>query len=415
MFAALSRLLHRKTFSLHYIPEVDGIRFLAISMVFLHHSFTVFSTLWGAEPVQRNATDILMYNGYKGVHIFFVLSGFILALPFIKWRNGSGKKVLVSNFYLRRLVRLEPPYIISLLICLCMQWDAAHGAELLKHLLASVFYSHNIIYGRWGNLNGVAWTLEIEAQFYLLAPLIFQLFRLRKILRRALLAGLAVAFSAAQYLYAPATLSLYLFIPYFLLGALIADWYADGNIAALNWNWTPVIAIILYVLIWVLPINQSRLALLPFPFIVGAFLLCVFNNETLRKLFSIKALTIIGGMCYSIYLLHNPLLYVIGNITKRLYHGHSYWKNFALQLPFLRRVCAHSLFALFYNNREAVYAIPQRRKVPCGEMMDAMNCTRINARPCYREMLRLRKAFAQHDEGVCGGDVLTYYVNAPSS
>lgn len=334
MLSGLARLLHRKTFSLHYIPEVDGIRFMAIMMVLLHHSFNVFSTLRGSEPAPHRITDVFIGNGFKGIHIFFVLSGFILALPFIKWRNGHGAKVVLKSYYLRRLTRLEPPYILSLLICLWLNWDAAHGAAQLKHLMASVFYLHNIIYGRWGNLNSVAWTLEIEAQFYLLSPLIFQVFKLSRLMRRPLLAAAAALFSIAQYFYAPEILSLYLYIPYFLLGALIADWYADGYIAVLNRVWVVAAAIVLYVLIWWLPINFNRLALLPFPFVAAALLLCIFNNDMLRRLFSLKALTIIGGMCYSIYLLHVPLLYIIGNITKSLYHGHSYWKNFLMQLPF---------------------------------------------------------------------------------
>ena len=334
MFRALTRLLHRKTFSLRYIPEVDGIRFVAISMVFLHHAFTVFSSTWGAEPIQRGATDVLMYNGFKGIHVFFALSGFILALPFIQWRNGTAPPMVLKSYYLRRLIRLEPPYIISLLILLWLQQDAADNITLLRHLLASVFYMHNIIYGRLGNLSGVAWTLEIEAQFYLIAPLLFQVFRLGRRQRRYLLTAIAATFAVAQYIYTPLTPSLYLFLPYFLLGALIADFYADGAIPTLNQPWIFPAATALYVGVWCLPITVNRLAMLLFPFVVAALLLCIFNNKGLRKVFSWKPLTIIGGMCYSIYLLHSPVLYTIGNITKRIYYGHSYWKNFLLQLPF---------------------------------------------------------------------------------
>ena len=361
MFAALARLLHRKTYSLNYIPEVDGIRFLAIFMVFLHHAFSVFGTIFGSGPVQRSFTDVLMGNGFKGIHIFFVLSGFILALPFIKWRESEGQKVSTKSYFLRRLIRLEPPYILSLLICVFMQWDPTHGPEIWRHFFAAVFYSHNLIYGRFGNPNGVGWTLEIEAQFYILAPLIFQVFRLQKGARRLLLVTVAALFCMAQYFYAPATPSLYLYIPYFLLGAAIADIYADGGLPQLNGGWVLAAAALLYGLTWYLPILQSKEANLPFPFIVAALLFCIFNNNSLRRLFSLQAITIIGGMCYSIYLLHYPVLFFVGNITKVLYRGQGFWKNFAVQLP-LYAIGVLVICSIYFLLVEKPFMLARRRK-----------------------------------------------------
>lgn len=334
MLASLVQLLRRDTFSLKYIAEVDGVRFLAIFMVVWHHSLNVFTTIWGSGPTQRAFTDVLQISGFKGIHLFFTLSGFILALPFIKWRNG-GAAVETKSYFIRRLFRLEPPYLIALILCFALEfyYDAVAASGRWDHFTAAFFYLHNILFERRGNVNGVAWTLEIETQFYLLAPLLFQVFRLRKPWRRWLLAGTTLGFAIAHFIYLPTTLTVYNYISYFLLGALVADFYADSRQLLVN-NLTGILlAVALYVLIWYLPILESPSANSAFPFVVASFMFCVFNNDSLRKLLSLNLLTIIGGMCYSIYLLHYPLLFIIGNISKRLYFGTKFWENFAVQIP----------------------------------------------------------------------------------
>ncbi len=331
-------------------------------MVFLHHSFTVFSSTLKAEPAPGPVTDVLTGNGFKGIFVFFVLSGFILALPFIKWRNGTGERIVLKQYYLRRITRLEPPYILSLLIGLVLAWDSAHAADLLKHLLAAVFYLHNIIYGRWGNLNPVAWTLEIEAQFYLLAPVIFSVFLLPRKARRLLLAAISFAFCLARCYYRPDMLTLYHFLPYFLLGSLLADVYADGRIPLLDHPLFIALALLLYGLVWALPVNNP-IAIMVLPFIVAATLGSIFNNAALQRLFSAAPLAIIGGMCYSIYLLHNHLLYFIANITRDIGSAYGYWPAFFLQLPiyaaFVLAVCS-----LYFVAVERPFMQYRRRKLP---------------------------------------------------
>ena len=55
---------------------------------------------------------------------------------------------------------------------------------MVPNLIASLFYSHGLVYGRESAINGVAWSLEIEIQFYLLTPLLVLMFRLRNVVAR---------------------------------------------------------------------------------------------------------------------------------------------------------------------------------------------------------------------------------------
>ena len=157
--------------------EVDGFRFLAIFPVLIMHVFTGLSrTMVESQTLVPQLAKSIIGTGETGVLIFFLISGFILALPFAKFHLQQGKAVSLKSYYLRRLTRLEPTYFITMLLFFFVHiiLNTDTGSNLLKHLLASLSYSHNIIYGKASIINPVAWSLEVEIQFYLLLPLFLQ-------------------------------------------------------------------------------------------------------------------------------------------------------------------------------------------------------------------------------------------------
>ena len=112
-------------------------------------------------------------NGDRGVLLFFAISGYILARPFLRQHRLGGKRVALGAYYLRRVTRLEPPYILSLLMYTFAFWFVGGQLSMmLPHLVASVFYVHNLVYNSVSTINFVTWSLEVEIQFYLLAPLL---------------------------------------------------------------------------------------------------------------------------------------------------------------------------------------------------------------------------------------------------
>ena len=137
---------------------------------------------------------------------------------------------------------MEPPYIISmvlLFLAIVFPWQPPasffphdYFLAFSPHLMASLGYVHAFVYGEPSWINGVAWTLEIEVQFYLILPFIAEIFRIRQTpWRRALLvalmllsAGLAEAFVAVPGS-SRLSLSLALRFHFFLGGLLLADLY----------------------------------------------------------------------------------------------------------------------------------------------------------------------------------------------
>ena len=228
----LTDRLRRITSDGNWISEVDGLRFIAISSVFLFHLNVVVS----AEAKSAGALEStswwlgqLLVNGNRGVSLFFVISGMILALPFARQYLTSSKPVSLRKYYMRRVTRLEPPYILSLLIATVMVAIYYHGLSkgIISDLLASLIYQHSSIFGTLCPINWVLWSLEIEIQFYVLAPLVMQCFRITGVVRRRAVILVCIAVdSLAQIPFQDShrfSLSLLYLLQNFLMGMVVAD------------------------------------------------------------------------------------------------------------------------------------------------------------------------------------------------
>jgi peptidoglycan/LPS O-acetylase OafA/YrhL len=194
-----------------------------------------------------------------------------------------------------------------------------------------------LIYGEPSWINGIAWTLEIEIQFYLLMPLIAQLFRIPKgTPRRTLLAILAlVAALFAQYGIQSPRLSLTLIhhLGFFLAGVLLADIYLNppqslrlggrtGDLLALF-----SAALLVYVIHW-----NTHLAWFE-AFLVAAFFFGTFHGRIAGRLFALRWLTIPGTMCYTAYLYHLFIISALMPWTVRLLpQAHALWLDSAIQM-----------------------------------------------------------------------------------
>lgn len=320
--ARLRAALGRETSSGRFITEIDGLRCLAIASVALFH------LAWMVLPPDVDRRAVLaaqpltwvLLHGFVGVQLFFVISGFVLALPFAEARLGGGRPVPLSAYYARRLTRLEPPYVICLLLLFGAHAlrDGGVAAAQLPHLLASLFYVHNIAFDAPSTINSVAWSLEVEVQFYLLVPLLTRLFALRPTpLRRAALLALIVGAAAAQTRFPEASYgighSLLFQIQYFLAGFLLADCYLlgwrDAGRGGAAWDLLATAA-----LAGIVPAMEGgapgHVAL---PLLMLAAYAGVFRGRYWNAGLTRPWITVVGGMCYTIYLYH---LNVLGNLLK---------------------------------------------------------------------------------------------------
>ncbi len=330
--------LRRTTTSNFYIPEVDGVRFLAIAIVTFYHINNFFLT---KAPFKYDTSNSLLYiflkNGFKGVSIFFVLSGFILALPFAKYFFQSEKKPSLKKYYLRRLTRLEPPYFAALIIFFLLYLIKGEHtfAELWPGLILNFFYIHNLIWVPGFSMLGVLlWTLEIEVQFYLIAPLIAQIFRLSKVTRRSVLILLIFLLPALNLYFKTNFIWIFNYLFYFLIGFFMADLYVSESAPKIPFKLSLLVTFLAFIVLVFIDINNFFYKNI---FIISLFILVylILTDDLMKKIFSNRIIASIGGMCYSMYLVHTVVISGFGNSSVFFRISPNYALNFFLQAAIL--------------------------------------------------------------------------------
>ena len=146
--------------SAHAIPSLDGLRAIAFLIVYASHS--------GLQAVP----------GGFGVTVFFFLSGYLIT-TLLRLEHEQRGSIRLRDFYLRRALRIWPPFYAVLLIAVVGTMIGLVPGQLLPMpLLAQAFHFNNywtIAHGVVGIPvgTGVYWSLAIEEHFYLLFPWIF--------------------------------------------------------------------------------------------------------------------------------------------------------------------------------------------------------------------------------------------------
>lgn len=178
------------------VPQLDGVRGIAVSLVVLYHYGSYYSNEAALFPALR----WIAHRGWVGVDLFFVLSGFLIGGIAIANREADNS---FSTFYFRRFLRIFPLYYFLLIASAIYMWVQ----PLPKHisLVPYFLYFTNNILALTGEPGPSwlkpAWTLAVEEQFYLLLPAIVALVPPR-LLKYVFMAGILVAISlrAAAYL-----------------------------------------------------------------------------------------------------------------------------------------------------------------------------------------------------------------------
>ncbi len=344
--------LRRRTSDGRYRPEVDGLRFVAIGVVIVGHLLERSLRTYGApqSASTRGVIDLLAKPG-PGVLLFFAISGFIIASQFLKRPSNPLEAASLKRYFKRRVLRIEPPYIILLVGTFVLVGTTglrfgdsgrfnAEPHSLVTSFLGSLAYSHGWLFGSMPRLFPPGWSLEIEVQFYLVAPVLFALmFALKLPVDRfaagmvLLLVSIYIACFVPWSRHTPFTqFTLLLYFPYFWLGVLVAEGQAamrsalDGRrrVAALL-GWAGL-AVFLATTLMVHAVDPASGFIYMSGLIAGVLMMfcgVLAPSSSFRSFCALPAVSLIGGQCYSIYLTHLQVLQLTSPLLVRLLRGHA--------------------------------------------------------------------------------------------
>jgi peptidoglycan/LPS O-acetylase OafA/YrhL len=181
------------------LPALDGVRACACLAVVAFHINLISHIdlhLWNVSwnPIIGS----VLLAGDAGVVLFFVLSGFLLFMPYARALLMEAPWPDTRVFYLKRMLRIMPAYYLSLfLLVMFAAPQYLHPDRWGQLFLFGILYNDTLA-STFQKINGPYWTLAIEWQFYLLLP--WLMLGIRALVRRwaPLYRGRAVAWSNHQ-------------------------------------------------------------------------------------------------------------------------------------------------------------------------------------------------------------------------
>jgi peptidoglycan/LPS O-acetylase OafA/YrhL len=298
--------------------SLDGLRGIAILLVMGHHYFYTQPSIdprSDTHPFGDAFSGILIFQyGGLGVSLFFLISGFVIALTL-------RRSALPSDFFVRRFARIWPPLLVCsltsffVLSALATPYSLSNPIQWLDFIPTLTLTPGSMwfhILGPVGLVDDVQWTIQVEAKFYILAAAIYWgvskdnfarnlgLFTVGSIVLRGILSRL-IPGSATIF----NSVFITDFMPWFTAGATFYELYCDRISAKLS-------AILLLFSFAVIARTSFYMFGSPTVLIAASatfFILffCVARKPQYVTIFESRPLVWVGICSYSVYLLHNRI------------------------------------------------------------------------------------------------------------
>ncbi|OKP27671.1 acyltransferase family protein [Serratia fonticola] len=284
------------TLTAEHLSGADGIRGLAVLIVLITHSITLFF---------ENSTPYLSGTGKIGVWLFFVLSSFLLANKF--FNKGFSKPELISYIF-GRAIRILPMFYIAIIIYLHFGYFNYNTAISIAAFKST--YAH-------------LWTIPVEFKFYFILPLVALLmFKVNSLFGKVWLTSLSIiALLAHQYFYPyydleENSISMIQYAPSFFIGIYTCILFNERNKDSHNF---PVTLIAIFILLAMMssapgvryflfntPMQSDiKNQFIPFSILWGVFIYYSISAKGYFGVF-IKSILMrkLGNWSFSIYLFH---------------------------------------------------------------------------------------------------------------
>ncbi|MDC6158984.1 acyltransferase [Bacillus albus] len=330
------------------LTQLDSLRGLAALFVVFSHMTSILPYFGDFKKtnMENDILNILLQSplrlfltGHESVIFFFVLSGFVLALPCF----NSIKKDSYKTFMVKRFFRIALPYYVALvctLLCITMfsgshiggysdwfhsLWSTPITLELIvKHLLLIGVYDTD-------SYNFVVWSLVHEIRISIIFPLIILVvsrYSRKKVVLLNVIVSIA-SYSIWKYYGLQEKTSLFAtlyYIPMFMIGALLAKNYRElipkfNDFSQKKRITIFLVGIVLYTYPGILKDVKviHKYVLDEWLVVIGAvlFILIGLGNNSFSKMLLKGPLNFLGKISYSLYLYHSivlfSIIYLLGN------------------------------------------------------------------------------------------------------
>lgn len=289
------------------LDYLDAMRGIAAMMVLVGHYIN-----WKFKDNPVNQALSYIFNANDAVSFFFVLSGFVLSWAYFQ---NISKPLAINKYYVNRIFRLHPGFIVSLLICLLYYNRHQLNFDRFTTLFVynkEMFWEEFFMFRGYNNIFLPGWTLSVELNMSFLMPFIIVIGRYNK----QVLYPLLIASVLASYI-------LGFFFFHFVLGALIAANYdfIIGNDFKKSFLYKYRIPILIASLILFSIRTNDRifgtydnikyiLNYLRIDFFVitgissGLFLLYTLHFKSVQRILQTTILQFYGRISYGVYLTH---------------------------------------------------------------------------------------------------------------
>jgi peptidoglycan/LPS O-acetylase OafA/YrhL len=349
---------------LYRLEELDSMRGMAALAVVLSHSINIIGTM----PLYIEVSPLYFFRAaQEAVILFFVLSGFVLTLPFV-----NGKKFRYTPFIIKRISRIYLPYIsaifITFLICyLISDGPITNLGEWISHkwivpIPINDIINHVLLIGNYETTtyNPVVWTLVHEMRISIIFPLIlFFVIKLdwKKSIFIAFIISILVGIGNVYDInpskgYKSSYILTLNYMFMFIVGGMLAK-YKTEIVTFYNSKSTKYkIMFLLFSfgfytysrMLHLVPRKFNLTSIADFNFVlsnigitIGAagFIVIALSGGKITKFLNLKPLVITGKMSYSIYLYHTTILF----LCFYLFNGRlSHWIIFIISILLITAV-----------------------------------------------------------------------------
>lgn len=308
------------------LEELDGLRGVAAFMVFLSHVIGLL-VVTDFVFIYQNSPARIISDGAAAVDIFFVLSGFVLSLPFI----DAGKKINYFTFVVKRVFRLYPTYWTCLILTIILNYFFNRSA--LNHLSdwAKTLWVNEItrddILGHFPLIMKtdfhvivpVAWTLAIEMKMSIILPIfIFFLQKWNGLVSQVVLLSISLILSNLS--------GKFEFLPLFIVGLVLSKNWRTFEVIK---NFSNLKLLLLFILAialignrFIMPFNHNpHFYSLITALGAALIILIAIYGGGVNKALKLPAVDFIGKISYSFYLYHLPILLVTLSFLYPIYES----------------------------------------------------------------------------------------------